>query len=191
VSKPKQPARQGVALRPSRIRREPLRIEPLQKKAEPPSPERDIWFGVAGVVLFALIIACVTVGFSAITGHGDSAGAKPVNVDQFGRCDVGDQPNCVIDGETIQIAGKTVKIAGIEAPKIRSAGCAQEAERGGEAVEGLLAILNGGPVAAAGDVREPDGQVRTKVEVDGRDVGVAMINAGLARTYGSDPSWCD
>jgi endonuclease YncB( thermonuclease family) len=176
--------RHNVELRPSRIRRDPVREE---KKVEARSHEREIWLGVVGVVLFGIAIAVSTVGFSVITGR-DGAGAAQVSTDRFGDCEGG--PNCVIDGDTIRIAGETVTIAGMEAPRVQNARCQEETERGTRAVQQLTDLLNSGKVTTAGEVHEADGRLRTKVLVDGRDVGAALIAAGDARESGSDPDWC-
>jgi hypothetical protein len=63
VSKPWTPRRQTVELNPSRIRRDPPAAQ--EKKALRPYPtEREIWTVVIGVVVFALAITVITVGFS-------------------------------------------------------------------------------------------------------------------------------
>lgn len=187
MSKTLKPAKQAVELRPSRIRRDPVREV---KKPAPRSREFEIWVGVTGIGLFALAIVMVTVGFSVITGSGsNSAAAKPVQT-EFLRCGIGDGSNCVVDGDTIRIDDAAVQIAGIQAPRLRGAGCDQEAQRGSEAVENLLQILNSGKVTTGGSVRDIDGQVRTRVLVNGADVGVAMLDAGAARSIGTDPEWC-
>jgi endonuclease YncB( thermonuclease family) len=191
VSKHWNPGRQTVELRPSRIRRDPLLIpEPPKKKAAPPSRESEILLGVVGVTIFAAAIAVLIMAFSAITGHGDGTPAVAQST-QFVRCGVGDSPNCVIDAETIRIGNEPVRIAGIEAPSVRSPQCAREADRGRDAVERLIRLLNSGTVTRAGNVREFDGTVHAKVLVDGRDVGTTMISGGMAREYaGGAQSWC-
>ena len=109
----------------------------------------------------------------------------------FTRCGYGRGANCVIDGETIRVGGDTLKIAGMRAPRIRSARCDAEEQRGVKAVEELTALLNSGKVTTGDQVREPDGQTRTEVLVNGQDVAAAMIAASAAREAGSiPPSWC-
>ena len=176
--------RQTVELRPSRIRRDPVREE---KKVEAVSREHEMWLGVFGVALFGVVIATLTVGFSVITAK-DEPAAAPANIMQFGACEGG--PNCVVDGDTIRIAGATVQIAGMEAPDAQSPHCDQEAQRGAEAIDRLTELLNSGKVTTAGNVSEPDGSVRTRVLVGGKDVGAAMVGAGVARKPGSDADWC-
>jgi hypothetical protein len=57
------------APRPSRIRREPVRAPDAEKKLLWRTDEREIWIAMVGVVLFALAINIITIGFSAITGN--------------------------------------------------------------------------------------------------------------------------
>jgi hypothetical protein len=61
--------RQGVELgsdaaRPSRIRRDPVPVANPKKAVDAYPSEREAWVVVIGVVLFALAITVVTVGFS-------------------------------------------------------------------------------------------------------------------------------
>jgi endonuclease YncB( thermonuclease family) len=187
VSKHWKPGRQTVELRPSRIRREPVRIEP---KVEPQSREREVWGAVAGVVLLAITCTALAVGFSTVTNFRGAAAADPAEA-AFGHCYNHGGPNCVLDGDTVLINGEWVEIAGIDAPEIGAARCPEEASRGIDAAVRLVSLLNSGKVTVGGTDREPDGRLLRHVEVDGQDVGAAMIDAGVAREYGSGPlSWC-
>jgi endonuclease YncB( thermonuclease family) len=187
MSKPSKIRRQPVELRPSRIRRDPARVESVAQP-RPESPEREVWGAVLGVVLFALVGTALVLGFGAITNLRRAAPAEPAG--HFNQCYNGGA-NCVVDGDTIYFGGTKIEIAGMDAPEIRGAACPEETSRGIDAAVRLLALLNSGKVTIAGPEREPDGQVLTKVEVDGEDVGDAMISAGMARDYGSGRrSWC-
>ena len=185
MSKQWKPAKPTVELRPSRIRREPLRIEaePQKKKSIRRSHEQDIWLGIVGVGLFAAAIAMTTFGFSIISAPDGSAGAATANTERFGPCDGG--PNCVVDGETIRIAGKTVKIAGVDAPPVDSAKCPEQELQAARAIETLTGLLNGGKVTVGPEIREDSGEPRRTVLVDGRDVADAMISAGVAEAPGA------
>jgi endonuclease YncB( thermonuclease family) len=185
VIKTSKPVRKAtVELRPSRIRREPVRIEPERKKVTRRSREQDIWLGIAGVGLFATAIAVVTLGFSVISAPdpGASAAAAAAAA-RFGPCEGG--PNCVVDGETIRIAGQTVRIAGIDTPPLQSAACPQQELVAAQAIEKLTGLLNSGTVTLGPPVRASDGELRRPVLVDGKDVAPAMIVAGVAEAPGS------
>ena len=185
MSKHWNPGKKTVELRPSRIRRDPA---PAERKKLARSHELQMWGGVTGITLFAIAITVLILGISAATIQ-LFTGGENAQSERFGSCDGG--PNCVIDGNTIRIAGETVKIAGMEAPEIQSARCPEQEQRGVKAVQRLADLLNSGKVTTAGDVREPDGELRRKVLVDGSDVGAAMVRTGLARDYdGTKKNWC-
>lgn len=195
MSKHWNPKRQTVALqpapRPSRIRRDPALVKPIEKQVVPPSREQEMVGGAAGIILFAITVVVVVIGISMATiFHEDPAVAA--RAAQFGQCYNAEGQNCVLDGDTIYFQGQKVEIAGLETPKIQDAKCDDERNRGIDSAIRLAALLNSGKVTIAGNVGEADGQVRAKVEVDGQDVGIAMIKAGAARESGSvPPSWCD
>lgn len=188
-----KPSRQTVELRPSRIRRDPARVPNnanVQKASAAVSEEREIWGGVAGIVVFAILIGVAIVGISFATiMHGD-ASAK--NAPRFGQCYNAGGPDCVVDGQTIYLGGQKLMIANMVAPKIQGAKCDDERTKGIDAAVHLADLLNSGKVTAGATAEGPDGQMRTQVEVDGRDVGIAMVGDGAGR----DPSapsvdWCD
>jgi hypothetical protein len=63
MSKPWTPKRQTVELQPSRIRRDPPGVQAKKAVAAYPT-EREIWTVAIGVVLFAVAITLIAVGFS-------------------------------------------------------------------------------------------------------------------------------
>lgn len=193
VSKHWKPGRQTLAVRPSRIRRDPVPLESSArvKEAEINSREREMWGGIAGVLLFALAIVVVTIGISVATiFHDDPAAAA--RTAQFGQCYNAQGPNCVLDGDTIYVGGVKVEIAGMEAPRIRDARCSSERDRGIEAASRLADLLNSGRVTASGTFLDQSGRDVRSVQVKGHDVGEAMISSGLARSYAGAKRqpWC-
>jgi hypothetical protein len=69
VSKPLNPGKKTVELRPSRIRRDPPPAAPTEKAVRPYPTEREVWIVAIGVILFALAISALMVGISDITSH--------------------------------------------------------------------------------------------------------------------------
>ena len=118
--------------------------------------------------------------------------SAPVNA-SFGYCQWGGGSNCVVDGDTFWIGGEKVRIAGIDAPETHPSRCEYEARLGNEATERLHALLNGGAVTMTSIDRDRDvyGRLLRNVQVDGADVGEAMVSAGVAREYGGGRRpWC-
>jgi micrococcal nuclease len=192
VSKHWKPGKKTVELapaaRPSRIRRDP---PPVERKVEPRTDEEEVWFGVAGVLLIAAVLAALTVGIGVATFSRYDPSAAAANAAQFDQCYNSDGPNCVLDGDTIYVAGEKVQIAGMEAPKIQGAQCDGERSRGISAAVQLADLLNSGRVTVSGTFRDPYGRDVRKVQVNGQDAGKAMIDAGVARRYnGKQKAWC-
>ena len=196
MSKHWKPRKPTVALRPSqrpsRIRREPVRLEQRELdpvKAEASAREREMWGGVAGVLLFAGGLAVLAIGISAATiFHYDRAAAA--RAARFGQC-YNSGPNCVVDGGTFRVASGTVTVAGLDAPRIQGARCADERAQGIDAAVRLADLLNSGNVTVSAPFRDPYGRAVRKVRVDGEDVGGTLIDAGVAREYdGTTRGWC-
>lgn len=192
MSKPWNPGKPSAAVKPSRIRREPVRLEsdvPARRVARR-SDEQETWLGVAGVLLFAAALVVVIVGISVATfSKYDPAAAAKAR--RFAQCYDADGPNCVLDGDTIYVAGAKVEIAGLEAPQIQRARCPAERTQGIDAAVRLQNLLNSGRVTVSRPIRDADGREVRKVLVKGHDVRDAMIGAGVARRYdGKNKGWC-
>ena len=72
MSKAFKPAKSTVELRPSRIRRDPVRVaenDRLAKDAWWESREWEIRLAVMGVIMFALALCVIMIGSSEITSH--------------------------------------------------------------------------------------------------------------------------
>jgi endonuclease YncB( thermonuclease family) len=98
----------------------------------------------------------------------------------------------VIDGDTFDLNGERVRVAGIDAPETHPSHCVEEARLGVAATQKLAELLRGRPLWISGLVTDRyDRSVRT-VRVNGEDVADAMISAGLARNYDGKQrqGWC-
>lgn len=196
MSKHWKPGRQTVAQRPSKIRREPvrpsrIRRDPVrqEKEVQARSEEREIWLGVAGVLLIAASIAVATVGISAATIFHRAANTRPAG--HFGQCYNEDGPNCVLDGDTIYVGGEKVQVAGIEVPAIQDARCDTERSRGIQAAVKMADLLSSGAVTVSPSFRDEYGRDVRTVQVKGEDVAGKMIAGDAARRYdGLNQSWC-
>lgn len=127
----------------------------------------------------------------------DSASASPTSTGpvraRFDLCHSGGGTNCVVDGDTFYIGGDKVRIAGIDAPETHPPRCPAEARLGEAATAKLQALLNSGAVTMTSIDRDRDtyGRLLRNVQVDGADVGEALIADGVAREYESGRrGWC-
>ena len=180
------------AARPSRIRREPVALN-ANVPAKPQRPlnyrERELFFGIAGILIFGTLIAAGIIALSIFTVFRDDPAAD-ARAAQFNQCYAAAGPNCVLDGGTIYLAGERVEIAGIDAPKIAEARCDREHDRGIEAATELALLLNGGRVSIGAPFRDSTGRTVRKVEVNGRDIARHMIGQDLAHEANSGLAWC-
>lgn len=111
----------------------------------------------------------------------------------FGLCSEGGLTNCVASGDSFYLGGKTVRVAGIEAPQLYGAACPKEADRGRKSAAHLQGLLNSGELemTKVGQDLDRYGLLFRNVAIDGKDVGRTLVASGLARDIGNlTPSWC-
>lgn len=98
----------------------------------------------------------------------------------------------VIDGDTFDLNGTRIRVAGIDAPETHPARCPQEAALGATATQKLAELLRGRPLWVSGLKTDRYGRNVAVVRVNGEDVADAMIGSGLARNYDgkSRQGWC-
>ena len=111
----------------------------------------------------------------------------------FGLCNEGGLTNCVASGDSFYLGGKTVRVAGIEAPQLYGAACPREATLGRKSAAKLQGLLNSGEleITKVGQDLDRYGLLLRNVAVDGKDVGRTLVSAGLARDIGDlTRSWC-
>jgi endonuclease YncB( thermonuclease family) len=154
---------------------------------------RGLWLPVAAVALAAMLSVWAS-------GLLDNRARPPAEVETtrssglvFGLCSDGGLTNCIASGDSFYIGGKTVRIAGIEAPQLYGAACPREAHLGRQSALKLQALLNSGELemTRAGQDLDRYGLLLRHVAIDGRDVGRAMVGARLAREIGTTGlNWC-
>ena len=113
--------------------------------------------------------------------------------ERFARCDAGPGHACVVDGDSFRLGQRRIRIRGIDAPEIAGA-CAAETELAQRSADRLVELLNRGPfimTVTGGDERDRYGRELRTLTRDGRSIGSAMVEAGLAHDYrGSKGGWC-
>ena len=144
--------------------------------------------------LVPLWVGAAIVGTAFGAGWLDAARlpTNPVRAN-FGACHSGGGTNCVVDGDTLWLAGEKVRVADIDAPETHGPGCPQEQALGDRASRRLRELLNGGAVSVRPIDRDEDryGRKLRIVLVDGRSVGDRLVAEGLARPYaGGRQPWC-
>lgn len=119
----------------------------------------------------------------------------------FQRCGPGGGGDaCVIDGDTFKLGDRRIRLIGIDAPEIRSAGCPAEARAGEAAAAELQRLLNRGPFVIRGRLDEPRDRYGRELRAASREgadgarqsIAADMLASGTVRRYigGLRRSWC-
>jgi endonuclease YncB( thermonuclease family) len=167
----------------------------LARPAERERTDRraGLLFPIAAVALASLGALWGSGTFSERQQERTVAGATTSSGLVFGLCSQGGVRNCVQSGDSFYLGGKTVRIAGIEAPQLYGAACPKEAELGRTSAIKLQQILNSGELELTKADEDLDryGLLLRHVSVDGASVAQAMVAARMAREIGdSTHSWC-
>ena len=122
------------------------------------------------------------------------ASSPPVEMVEFQICASADQLNCVVDGDTIHLAGIKIRLEDIDAPEIRDYKCSSEFDLGERATSRLLELVNIGPfdVVRIGD-RDADrfGRKLRTLFRNNQSLGIQLVDEGLAVPWeGRKHRWC-
>jgi endonuclease YncB( thermonuclease family) len=116
------------------------------------------------------------------------------NSGKFRACAHSGQRNCVVDGDTVHIDGRKIRLEDIDAPEAHNAHCPAEQELGERAKQRLVELLNYGHfkvVDTGGRDADRYGRKLRVIRQNGRSVGDTLIREGLARAWtGHRESWC-
>lgn len=130
----------------------------------------------------------------AMVLEASASDAASRNISQFRKCDFGHRTNCVVDGDTIWIAGQKIRIADIDTPEISKPQCQSELALGNKATARLVELINAGPFEVKAWPDRDEDRYGRKLRVlvrDGRSLGDILVSEGLARTWsGRREPWC-
>ena len=109
-------------------------------------------------------------------------------------CEDGPRSNCVVDGDTLWLNGKKIRVADIDTPEIGSPKCDYEYDLGMRATYRFRDLLNEGPFSVEGiGNRDTDryGRQLRVITRNGQSIGDMLVSEGLARTWtGRREPWC-
>ena len=150
-----------------------------------------------------LLSALVGLALGSIDPHAASAEQVPVGAERiearFTRCGGFGATYCVVDGDTIRLGKRRIRLVGFDAPEVH-ARCAAEAEGAERATQALQSWLNRGPfdlvVAPHTSLTDRYGRDLRAVLRESGDGTEAlsgyMVRRGYARVYdgGRRAGWC-
>lgn len=141
-------------------------------------------------MLSALVVVIpITTMLEATQSHAASG-----QVSQFRKCVSRSRTNCVVDGDTIWIAGEKIRIADIDTPEISEPKCQSELALGNKATARLIELINAGPFELRAWPGRDEDRYGRKLRVlvrNGQSLGDMLVGEGLARTWsGRREPWC-
>lgn len=144
------------------------------------------------IVLLALLGAAFDPAIIAPFGP---FAAPPEEVSsRFTRCGQGPSFACVVDGDTLRLGQRRVRVTGIDAPELRGARCPAEREQADRAADRLVELVNAGPfemVAHRFNMVDRHGRELRVLRRDGKSIGSQLVAEGLAHRYrGIRQDWC-
>lgn len=134
----------------------------------------------------ALVVA---LGAGAISSTAGADSRTPI----FAMCGA-ERWTCVVDGDTIWLDGKNLRLQSFDTPEPWTDICGGRAEvaLARRASARLLELLNAGPITVETFGLDRTGKrTLATIRVEGRDVGDILIAEGLARKWpDGDEFWC-
>ncbi len=177
-----------------------IRFDPRRPRASAPlQTRRDL--GTPALAVVALVAVCVlgwVVADQYLPGGGEIAAltspAPPAEERRvsFGMCGR-DRYTCVVDGDTVWLDGKNLRLQSYDTPEPYSDICGGQAEvaLAHRASARLLQLLNTNAFTV--DTADTDryGRTLATIRIEGRDVGDILIEEGLARRWPDGHEfWC-
>lgn len=142
--------------------------------------------GAAGLIAGGLFLVAAVVGSS-----GSSAEGVAARTTSFTMCGA-QRWTCVVDGDTIWLEGKNLRLQSFDTPEPWTDICGGKAEvaLARRASARLLELLNSGPITVETFGLDSTGKrTLATVRLDGRDVGDILIAEKLARRWPDGPEW--
>lgn len=142
--------------------------------------------GAAGLIAGGLLLVAAVVGSS-----GSSAEGVAARMTSFTMCGA-QRWTCVVDGDTIWLEGKNLRLKSFDTPEPWTDICGGKAEvaLARRASARLLELLNSGPITVETFGLDGTGKrTLATVRVGGRDVGDILIAEKLARRWPDGPEW--
>lgn len=118
---------------------------------------------------WAIAVALLALGWGGPASAGDVSGRARL-----------------VDGDTIEVAGQSVRLHGIDAPETAQA-CTDGGGRrfacGAQATEALRRLIGGGDVSCAGDEQDRYGRLIAVCRAGGVELNREMVRLGMAVAY--------
>lgn len=167
---------------------------------KPPSRLRRLWRGARWWLALIVLAGGWVLWRDAVAWRAPAIlEGEPVKVSgRFATCAAGRGPRCVVDGDSLAIGDRRIRLVGFDAPEIRGA-CPAEVAQAQRAAGALLLWVNAGPFELVPRIDRPTDKYGRALMTARRMRGGreetaadALLAAGLARPYSGEArsSWC-
>lgn len=162
---------------------------------------RRLWSALGPWLLLAIVLLLWMALDPALVEPPAILSGEPEKVSgQFTRCGPGRGTFCVVDGDTIKLGERKIRIVGIDAPELHPSLCAEEARLGEAASADLQRLLNQGDFVMIGRIggardyygRELRALERNRPDGSVQSVAEDLLTSGHVRRYlgGLRGGWC-
>jgi endonuclease YncB( thermonuclease family) len=105
-------------------------------------------------------------------------------------CPPGPRDNCIVDGDTLWLAGEKIRIADIDAPELHGQ-CPSEIDLARRATLRLRDLMSAEPFTVHREGRDRYGRTLAVLTNGRGSIGDQLVSEGLARTWsGRRELWC-
>lgn len=101
----------------------------------------------------------------------------------------GPRRDCVVDGDTLWVAGEKIRIADIDAPELHGR-CEAERALAMAARDRLVQLLRAGPFTITRTGTDRYGRTLARLANKGGSIGEQLIAEGLATRWPRRRDWC-
>lgn len=106
-------------------------------------------------------------------------------------CGGGPRTDCVVDGDTIWLAGEKIRLEGIDAPELSRAKCPEEL-RIATSASARMVELTEGELTVSRNGKDRYGRTLANVANATGDIGETLVAEGLAKIWeGRKAQWCE
>ena len=140
-----------------------------------------------GIILASMVT-------TAAPAHATETPLALLDIPRIPVCVAGKGRTCVVDGDTVRIAGVTYRFEEIDTPERGEfAECIQEGLQAIEATRRLAAILSSHPFNIVASGKDRYGRILARFVIGNTTAGEMLVAEGLARPWrgGRTEQWCD
>lgn len=105
-------------------------------------------------------------------------------------CNQGRRINCVVDGDTLWLDAEKIRLDSMNAPEVKGQ-CDRERDLAARATRRLSELLSASAFSVSRSGIDRYGRTLARVTIESRDVGMILVNEGLAHPWqGLKRGWC-